>query len=76
MHRNLTIRLDEKTIRRAKVIAAQRGTSVSRLLAQLVERMTDEAREYDAARRRALEYLDRGFQLGGTPLDREEIYDR
>jgi hypothetical protein len=75
--RNLTIQLDEDTIRKARVLAAQRSTSVSRLVAEQIERLVGDADRYEQARRRALAYLDSGFDLGGGPLPRrEDLYDR
>jgi predicted HicB family RNase H-like nuclease len=37
VRRNLTLQLDEDVIRRAKVVAAKRGTSVSGLVARELE---------------------------------------
>lgn len=47
---------------------------LNRLDSPRIERAT--AAEFEEARRRALEYLDRGFNLGGRPLTRDEIYQR
>ena len=76
MQRNLTVRLTEKTIRKAKVIAAKRGTSVSKLVADVVERLVEDAEAYDAASRRALARIERGFHLGGKYASREELHER
>jgi predicted transcriptional regulator len=74
---NLTIRLDRETIRKARVLAAQQGTSVSKLLARYVERMVMDEAAYDAARRRALAHLDAGFHLGGEiHASRDEWHER
>ena len=71
---NLTLRLDRDIIRRAKILAAQRGTSVSRLLAEYVEEIVGEEEAYQAASRRALELLEKGFHLGGSPATREALH--
>ncbi|MGH3769308.1 MAG: DUF6364 family protein [Pseudonocardiaceae bacterium] len=42
MKRNLTVQLDEELIHRAKVIAAERGTSVSGLAAQQITKLVVE----------------------------------
>ena len=39
---NITIRLDRRTLRRAKVLAAKRNTSISGLLAQQIESLVGE----------------------------------
>ena len=51
---NLTVQPDRQTIRNARVLAAERGTSVSKLVAEQIERMVLEDQEYQVARRRAL----------------------
>ena len=62
---NITIRLDRRTLRRAKVLAATRNTSISGLLAQQIASLVGEDDVYEQAQRRALALLDRGFRLGG-----------
>ena len=62
---NITLRLDRQTLRKAKVLAARRNTSISGLLAEQIERLVGEDDAYDQAQRRALALLDRGFHLGG-----------
>lgn len=74
---NLTLRLDRDVIRKARVLAAQQGTSVSKLLSRYVQRMVEEEEVYEAARRRALALLDEGFHLGGTiRASRDEWHER
>ena len=50
--RNLTVQLDDDVIHRAKTVAAKRGTSVSGLVTQQLERLAEEfyvvaTRRYD-----------------------------
>ena len=74
MKTNLTLRVDSDLIREAKVLAA---TSVSRLLAQQLEELVRRDRSYEAARRRALSRLARGYDLGWTrPESRDELHER
>jgi hypothetical protein len=77
MKQNITLTLDKETIRKAKVVAAERSTSVSRLLADEIERVVGEHDRYNEAKRSAIAELRRGYDLGGGPLPRRgEIYDR
>ena len=78
MQRNLTIKLDEATIRKAKVVAAKRDTSVSRLVADEIDRLVREDDAYEQARVEALADLESGFDLGseGRLPPREAAYDR
>lgn len=61
---NLTLKLPVETIRKAKVVAAERGTSISALVAEKIDELVGEDAEYQAARRRALEWLKQGWHLG------------
>ncbi|MFV2063595.1 MAG: DUF6364 family protein [Chloroflexota bacterium] len=78
MKQNLTVRLDSGTIRKAKVLAAKRSTSVSRLVADEIDRLVDQDEAYEQARVEALAELESGFDLGsrGHLPAREHAYDR
>lgn len=78
MKRNLTVKLDESTIRKAKIVAAKRSTSVSRLVADEIDRLVRADDAYEQARIEALADLESGFDLGtgGRLPSREEAYDR
>jgi predicted transcriptional regulator len=74
---NLTVSLDADTIRKAKILAAGRNTSVTKLLTGYVEEMIAEEERYDAAKRAALSNLDKGFHLGGEiRTTREDWHER
>ena len=62
---NVTLRLSSDTVRKIKVVAAERGSSISSLLTAKLEELVGEDAEYQAARRRALEWLAQGWHLGG-----------
>ena len=80
MHRdkqNLTVRISLETVRKAKILAARRSTSISRLLAEQVEALVAEDEAYDRAARSALALLDAGFHLGGlVTATRDELHER
>ena len=61
---NVTLKLPTDTLRKAKVVAAERGTSLSALLTGKIEELVGEDEEYQAARRRALAWLAQGWRLG------------
>lgn len=74
--RNLTIQLDEATIRHAKVAAARRGMSLSGLVAQQLAELTEADDRYERARVVALAALN-DAQDGGAPRwRREELHER
>jgi len=73
--RNITITLDEPLARWARIEAARKDTSVSRLLADLLRaQMTDED-EYEHAMREALA-REPFMTSAGQYLTREEAHDR
>ena len=75
--RNLTIQIDEDVAQRARMVAARRSTSVSRLVAEQIEALVHADAAYESARREAVDTMRKGFHLGGGPLPtRDEIHDR
>jgi len=74
---NITLRLSKQTIQKARVIAAQRSTSISGLLTSQIEQLANSDDEYEKAMQRALARMERGFHLGGThKLDRDSLHER
>lgn len=78
MNQNLTVRLERDTVRKAKVLAAKRSTSVSRLVADEIARLVREDEAYEQARVEALSDLDVGVDMGsgGRLPARHATYDR
>lgn len=76
MNKTLTLEIDEQLLDRAHRRAVSENKSVPAWVAEILRRALDEAEDYEQERRRALQYLDAGFRLGGRPLSREEVYDR
>jgi hypothetical protein len=74
---NLTIRLDRRTLRKAKVLAAKHNTSISQLIARQIEVLVGEDDAYERAQRQALGLLEEGFHLGGeVAATRDEWHER
>ena len=74
---NLTISLDKQTIRKAKIVAARRSTSISGLLAHQIEILVGEEEAYERAERQAMTLLDQGSHLGGViRVSRDELHER
>lgn len=69
-HQNLTLKLPSDLIQRAKISAAQKGTSISAMLAARLEELVGEDAAYQAARVRALRRLDRALPMTGQPYTR------
>ena len=74
---NITIKVEAGLAHEAKVFAARQGVSLSRLVADQLERLVREEQAFAAARQRALRQLKNGFDLGWEkPGSRDELYDR
>ena len=74
---NLTVSLTADIIRKAKVLAARRSTSVSGLVAEQIESLVGAEEAYERSERAALAMLDKGFHLGGAiAASREELHER
>lgn len=74
---NITLKLDTAILRQAKILAAERGTSVSALLTDRLVELVGSQKRYSKARTRALQRLRKGFDLGWTPpRSRDELHER
>jgi hypothetical protein len=74
---NVTVSLSQQTLRKVKILAAQQGSSISRLLAQQIETLVGQQEAYERAERQAALLLDQGFHLGGViRASRDEWHER
>ena len=75
--KNLTISVDEKVARWARVWAAKRGSSVSRLVGKLLEEQMQHEQGYANAMRRDLARAPHQLKEAGASYpSREELHDR
>ena len=75
--RNITLTLDAETLREARVLAAQRGLSVSAFLRLELAGLVERQRGFERAKASAAKRLQRGHALGGGKLPtRDELHDR
>lgn len=74
---NVTISLSRQLLKKAKILAARRETSISGLLAQEIEFLVGDEEAYDRAERQARAILDKGFHMGGIiRAGRDELHER
>jgi len=74
---NITLSLAPTTIRKAKILAARRGSSISGLIAEQIETLVGQEEAYERAERQAAALLDQGFHLGGVIRStRDELHER
>jgi hypothetical protein len=76
MNKNVTLRLDEVVIRKARHAAIERDQSLSEWIADLIAHAVSKTDRLLPARERALKRIQSGFHLGGSPLSRKEAHER
>lgn len=77
--RNITLAIPRDVLRKAKMIAVRRDTSVSGLLTSYLREVVDEDDEYGRAMKRQLRTMKRSRKLGltGRPTwTRDELHER
>ena len=75
MHKNLTLRLEEAVIRRARVVAVLEDKSLSQWVSELIIRKVGSSPD-PAARKKALRHMERGLHLGGVYPTRDQLHER
>lgn len=73
---NVTVSLSRQTVRKAKILAARRDTSISGLLAQQIEALVGEEEAYERAQQLALAMMEKPFHLGARRVSRDELHER
>jgi len=76
--RNITLSLPEDLVRRAKVFAAQQDTSVSALVAHLLQQAVAGGNDYEAiwAAEERLMQTGIGLEVGQVLWTRDEVHER
>jgi hypothetical protein len=76
---NVTLAIPKDILRKAKILAVQRNTSLSSLLTQTLADLVADHEEYERARQRNLPLLKNGLDLGTqgrTKWKREQLHER
>ena len=77
MKTNITLKLDKTLLREVKILAAEKDSSISKLLTEKLEEIVRERKGYEAARKRAIERMRNAKDLGLTPpASRDELHER
>lgn len=74
--RNVTVTLEEKVLRWARIQAARGDTSVSRLIGDMLERRMQAEETYGRAMRRFLARKPVPLKESGGYPSRQELHDR
>ncbi|HMN15492.1 MAG TPA: hypothetical protein PKD55_24515 [Bellilinea sp.] len=76
---NVTLAIPKDILRKAKILAVQKNTSLSGLLTQTLVDLVAHQEEFEQARRRNLTLLKEGFDLGTqgqVTWKREDLHER
>ena len=76
---NVTLALPKDILRKAKILAVHKNTSLSRLLTQTLVEIVSRQDDYNQARQRNLAMLKEGFDLGTQGQKswiREDLHER
>jgi hypothetical protein len=77
MKQNITLSIDKEIIKNARVLAAQRQTSISSMLSEELQKLIEDSREYERSKKQALTVIAKGFHMGGKiAASREELHER
>jgi hypothetical protein len=74
---NITLKIDDKLLREAKIMAAREDTSISALLAGQLQQLVRKRQDYAAARRTAKSLMRQAKPRGWVrPASRDELHER
>ena len=76
---NVTLAIPKDLLRKAKILAVQKNTSLSGLLTQMLAELVSRQEGYEQARRSSLAMLKSGLDLGtqgNITWKREELHER
>lgn len=64
MKQNITLSIDEALLKKGKILAAEKDTSVSKMLSELLKDQVEKKDQYEAAKKDAIRTLKSGFHMG------------
>lgn len=76
MKKNLTIKLEERIIKRGRHIAIEEDKSLSQWVAEILAAEIIKRESRASVRKSALNFLRQGFALGGKPMSRDDVHER
>jgi predicted transcriptional regulator len=75
---NLTIKIDKALLRKMRIIAAEKGTSISALVVDAINEQSTRSGSYEESMKRAIALMNEG--LGGSVWERgysrDELHER
>ena len=76
MSRNVTLRMDEQLLAELRHRAVDADMSLSAWITATLSNLAPKASALELVRSRAIARMEKGFHLGGKPMNREDIHAR
>ncbi len=77
MKQNITLSLEKDLLQKARVVAAKKEISVSKMLSEQLTQIVRQTEQYERTKKSALINLEKGFHFGGKlAVSREELHER
>ncbi len=75
---NVTISIEKKVLRKAKIIAIEKNTSLSGLIREYLEKLVAEENGYQQAKEFCVREMNKEYKIGARPgtYTREELHER
>ena len=76
---NITLSVPKDVLKKIKLIAVKRDTSISALLVKMMKELATSESDYEAARRRQIKLMREGLELGTygkIDWDRDSLHER
>lgn len=76
---NVTLSIPKQVLRKAKILAVQKETSLSAMLTNALVELVNDHEAYDQARERNIKTLMVGLNLGSmgvSPVRRDDLHER
>ena len=75
--KNVTLAIEERTLRAARRIAAERSTSLNAMIREFLRELTERESQADQARQRILDLCEQSTaEVGPKGWSRDEVHDR
>ena len=75
--KNVTLAIEERTLRAARRIAAERSTSLNTMIRDFLRELTERDSQADLARQRILDLCEQSTaEVGPQGWNRDEVHDR
>jgi predicted transcriptional regulator len=75
---NLTIKIDKALLRKIRILAAEKDTSISALVADAIEQQSTESGHYEESMKRAIALMDKGLgnSIWERGYTRDDLHER